>query len=275
MLALLILGGCQPGADVAATIDGRQITIKELRSYLQSYRNNDFPNHAGTPLEELAAPLPSTDLEAALGQLINEYLLRLAARQRGWLSEDEKDLQKCRRAEERVLEELGRQVPWPSLQEAKEYYQQHPKKFKTETRYELEHLLFSSEHSAWEVREKIVAGRLTLAEAGRQAIGGAHPADCGRKHFVTARELPPELGKALTRLQPGQLSQVIASPYGYHLLRIVQRRPAGRIPFAEVENRIKDTIFAKRLRENYRNWLKQQRQEHNIRTFPKHLEKAL
>jgi len=270
LLAILLATGCGPTGNVVATIDGHDITVAELNEYLKGYHNDDIPASDTTTPAEFQAE-PRADLRAALDQLIDEYLLQLAARRRGWLQEDEKSLQKRRQAEERVLEELGRQVPWPSPQEAREYYQQHPEEFKTGTRYQLEHLLFSSEHSAWEIREKVVAGQLTLADAGRRGLGGAHLADCDRKIFVTAEELPTELSRALARLKPGQVSQVIASPYGYHLVRIIRQKPAGAIPFVEIENRIKDTIFAERLRKNHQNWLKQQKKEYIIRIFPEHL----
>ncbi len=252
-----------------ATIDNYYITVDELRRYIESYQTDNI-----IPIDDdcITEGQGQLGISAVLAQLIDKHLLQLAACHRGWLEKNETNPERCHEAELRILEEIGRQASWPTLKEAREYYQQHLQEFKTDTRYQLEHLLFSSEHSAWEIREKITAGKLTLAEAGRQGFGGARLANCGRNNFVTLDELPPELARSLVHLEPGKLSQVIASPYGYHLVRISTRKTAGYIPFTELENRIKDTIFTRRLRKQYRQWREQQRGKHSIQIFPEHLE---
>jgi peptidyl-prolyl cis-trans isomerase C len=261
-------GGCDSRKEAVAKVDDRIISKDDLRRYLKLYRDDP----AGRQEDAAAKPPPegAAEARAALDQLIDEELLLQRARKRGWIKKNETDPGKRQAAVRRVLSELGHQVPYPSLPEARKYYDQHPGEFKVGARYRIEHLLFASEHEARQVRAEVKRGRLTLAAAGSQGLGGARVVDA-RQRPVTTNELSPELAKILPRLKPGQVSPVIATPYGYHLIRVIQRQPPGQIPFAEVENRIKDAIYSRRLRARYRDWLKQQKKLHAIEIFPEQL----
>jgi len=272
-LAVAILGGgCNSRKEAVARVDGRVISKNDLRRHLRQYLDDPPADRQAAPAE--ASQPPPEDMaeaRAALEQLINEELLLLEAEKRGWIKEkQEHDPGKRQAAIRRVLSNLGHTVPYPSLEEAREYYDQHPAEFKVATRYRIEHLLFAGEHEARQVRAEIKRGKLSLAAAGSRGLGGARVVD-EKQRPISARELSPELAKTLPKLKIGQVSPVISTPYGYHLIEIIQRQPPGQIPFAEVENRIKDAIFADRLRKNYQHWLKQQKQSHKIEIFTEQL----
>ena len=268
LLLFLPAPGCGSREETVARVDGKAISKNDLRRYLNLYLD-DSP--APDKKRDSGRKQDPVEVRTALQQLINEELLLLSARQRGLLDKKSPaDPKERRAAMRRMLIELGRKVPYPSLIEARQYYEKHPEEFRVATRYRIEHLLFPSEHEARQVRAEIKRGRLSLAEAGSRGLGGARVVD-EKQRPVSARELSPELARALPGLKIGQLSPVIATPYGYHLIRIVQSRPPGLIPFAEIENRIKDAIFARRLRANYQKWLKRQKQAHTIEIFPERL----
>ena len=279
LLALLLVGlivpwngGCgSRKGEAVARIDGRVISKDDLRRYLGQYFDEPPAGRETAAGEETPPREDTAAARAALEQLINEELLLLEARKRGLVKKEKEKPKKRQAAIRRVLSDLGHAVPYPGLPEAKQYYKQHPEEFKVATRYRIEHLLFPGEHEARQVRAEIKRGKLSLAAAGSQGLGEARVVG-EKQRPVTTRELSPELARILPKLKIGQVSPVIATPYGYHLIKVIQRRPAGQIPFAEVENRIKDAIFARRLRANYQNWLKQQKKIHKIEIFPKQLE---
>jgi peptidyl-prolyl cis-trans isomerase C len=53
----------------------------------------------------------------------------------------------------------------------------------------------------------------------------------------------PEVFATCFELPVGQISPVVASPYGFHVFRVVERRPARRRPFAEVREEIGRTLL--------------------------------
>ncbi len=250
-----------------ATIDDETITREELRERLKSYDGQILPSDTGDAKTQ--TQLASN--RAALDQLINERLLLMEARNRGLLSDtDRADPKKCREAVRKVLVKLGEQVYFPSYQESLNYYNNHRQQFSSKTRYQLEHLFLKSESRAWKLKNKLEKGELDLAEARRQTTG-TRTADNESQRLITVDEMPIEVAAILPDLELNQVSPPVATPYGYHLIIVRKIVPAGIIPFAEVENKIKDLLFTERLKQNYQNWLELSRKQHTIKIYNKHL----
>ncbi|PKV66670.1 peptidylprolyl isomerase [Pontibacter ramchanderi] len=74
------------------------------------------------------------------------------------------------------------------------------------------------------LRERIVAGEdfATLAREFSEDPGSA--ADGGELGFMKKKELVPEYEAAALRLEPGQMSNVIESMFGFHLIQMIERK---------------------------------------------------
>ena len=55
-------------------------------------------------------------------------------------------------------------------------------------------------------------------------------------------QLPPELEAAAFALPEGATSEPVATPLGYHVLKVESRPPAREIPFEEARERIRDRL---------------------------------
>lgn len=65
---------------------------------------------------------------------------------------------------------------------------------------------------------------------------GVDPESAGRggdRGFVAREAMAPPLAAAAFSLPIGQLSEVIETPAGYHVIRVIARRPAGVLSFEE------------------------------------------
>ena len=69
----------------------------------------------------------------------------------------------------------------------------------------------------------------------------------GQHKPVAADELPPQVAKTLAALQPGQISDLIQVDQAWAIVRLQERKPAGKAKFEEVKDKIeKDLQDAKR-----------------------------
>jgi peptidyl-prolyl cis-trans isomerase C len=77
--------------------------------------------------------------------------------------------------------------------------------------------------------------RETSQDPGSAPNGG----DLG---FFQKGQMTPAFEKAAFELKPGAISNVIESPFGFHIIKVIERRPARTVPFAEVSPQIKDFL---------------------------------
>ncbi len=120
-----------------------------------------------------------------------------------------------------------------------------------------------------------------LGRLGNMLLDGAAFADVARKHSegATAKQgglrdwttkgslVSAELDEALFSLPVGQLSRRIETDGEFHIIRVLERRSAGRVPFVEAQVGIKTKLRDMRRNaklEAYLNKVKEQSKVHTI-----------
>lgn len=75
-------------------------------------------------------------------------------------------------------------------------------------------------------------------------------------------QLFPALEESAFALKPGQLSEVVQSPLGYHLLYCDEAHMAGPVSFQEAEPKIREHLTKRRVRMCQKVWLSELNQQH-------------
>jgi parvulin-like peptidyl-prolyl isomerase len=57
----------------------------------------------------------------------------------------------------------------------------------------------------------------------------------------------------------GAVSSVVKSPYGFHIFKLEEKRPAGRRSLEEVSREIHDNLFLEKQERRHHQWLKELR----------------
>ena len=143
------------------------------------------------------------------------------------------------------------------------YYHAHFQKFQQPERRETYHILISinedfPENSRSKALERIqnIAQRLRRKPRQFEALAGRH-SECptamrgGRIGKVRRGQLFPELDAALFRLSPGQLSDVVESEMGFHVLFCKSIEPPQTLSLTKATPHIRK-ILAERTRESRR-----------------------
>src|SRR3954469_18963394 len=80
----------------------------------------------------------------------------------------------------------------------------------------------------------------TLARANSQDPGSApNGGDLG---FFPKGQMTPAFEEAAFKLKPGTVSPLVETPFGFHIIKVLERRPPRTAPFAEVSGQIKDFL---------------------------------
>jgi len=143
------------------------------------------------------------------------------------------------------------------------YYQDHLKEYEYPSQVRWEELMVrfdrrqGSREAAWqalaemgnEVWSKVVADPTlrgpVFAEVAKAKSHGFTAADGGLHDWTTLGALKCEaMNAALATLAVGQMSDGIESELGFHIVRILERKDAGRTPFTEAQTKIRETLAA-------------------------------
>jgi parvulin-like peptidyl-prolyl isomerase len=64
----------------------------------------------------------------------------------------------------------------------------------------------------------------------------------GQHKPVAGDELPPQVSRTLTALQPGQMSDLIQVDQAFAIVRLQEHKPAGKPRFEEVKDKVQNDL---------------------------------
>lgn len=135
----------------------------------------------------------------------------------------------------------------PDRQVLTDYFQRHPELGYVPEIREIGQIVVASRKEAEALRKRIQAGESLFVLAERYSIdpyGKAHAGDMGWLKEGTGM---PQIEAALAGLKDGELSEVIETPKGFHLVMIRRRQPAQHKPFVAVADRVRQAYLQERL----------------------------
>lgn len=93
----------------------------------------------------------------------------------------------------------------------------------------------------------------SLAKANSE--GKTSAANGGDMGFVPETMLLPAVRDAANALKPGEVSAPVRTQTGFHVLKLIDTRPAGVRPFAEVKEQLRALLRAQRTQQNVQAYL--------------------
>lgn len=112
-----------------------------------------------------------------------------------------------------------------------------------------------------DIRERIVTGGADFA-----ALAKAHSDDAasaargGELDWIYPGDTVPDFERALQDLKPGELSQPVRTPFGYHLIQVLDRR-ASDVSQERRRLEARKVLRERKAEEAYQDWLRQLRDQ--------------
>jgi len=143
----------------------------------------------------------------------------------------------------------------------KKYYEDNRQEFKQPERVRARHILVKVERTASDSERTAARGRaeklLEQAKAGGDfaALAAEHSEDAGSKRKggevgpFARGSMAPEFEEAAFSLKPGDVSGIVETDFGFHIIRVEERKEASFQPYDEVKDRIRRKVTIERKRQ--------------------------
>lgn len=133
-------------------------------------------------------------------------------------------------------------------------------------RVHVKQIVVLNESEANSIRKSLILGKdfATVAKEKSLSLDSQNGGDLG---LFSRGQLPKEFEETVFKLNPGEISEVVQSPYGFHLFTISARLPARQMTFDEAMPRIRNELLQEKRDQFYREWMDTLRREAKIRIF--------
>lgn len=181
---------------------------------------------------------------SAFGKFIEERVVAIAAVHNGFRDAVEK-----REEAERWLATV---VPPETVSEAeaRRYYEAHPEVAEVEESVTIREILLTTLQDARDVVRILHADRNAFELLARTRSRSPQAPGGGLLGSFRRGELPPEIEEPAFSLSPGQISGIISTTFGYHVLRLESKTPATIRSFAESRPEIESRLGESKARLN-------------------------
>lgn len=154
-----------------------------------------------------------------------------------------------------VIEKLRGSIANISNDDVQKYYQEHKNEFLQPAQSRLRQIVVDTEDAATRIQTELRQKR-SFADLAQKFSKTPEASKGGDLGWVERGTL--EVFDQAMRLGVGQRSNILRSPYGFHIIEVTARRPAKNLTLQEVEKEIKRNILQEREQALYSRWIEEQ-----------------
>jgi peptidyl-prolyl cis-trans isomerase C len=154
---------------------------------------------------------------------------------------------KARLKDQLTIEKLFQEEVFPTVQvldaELERYYADHAAEFQEPERVHVLQIVVASKEEAAHVRDRLRKSPSSFAELARTASIAPEGKNGGDLGYIGRGAGFPEVFDRCFQLPLNVVSDVTPSPYGFHLFKVVDRKPAQRRAFDQARAEIADKLL--------------------------------
>jgi len=258
-LMLIIILACAKKEEtkVVAKIGDKVITLEEFEKEVES-------------LPDFYKPLlldPKAKREF-LKKLIDREILLLEARKAGVYEREDvrRKIEECEKGVilDAFLSQILREKDEVTEEEAKRYYDEHKEEFFMNESIRVRHIVVRTLEEAKEIKKRLEQGEDFVELAKRYSISpsGKWGGDLG---YIQRGQVGKEFEKAAFSLKrPGEISDIVKTTFGYHIIRLEDRKPPRQLSFEEVRDKIIQKLKEQKKQKALEDYLKKVKKQYKI-----------
>lgn len=160
--------------------------------------------------------------------------------------------------------------------EMRDFYDANPSRFSEEETFKARHIFFRIDEKAPadELKKTMSNVLMVLAEAKSEkdfaelakkySEDPAAKKDGGNLGQFKKGDMLPELENVITAMKPGEISELVKTPAGLHIIKLEERSKGKLKTFESVKAEIEDILYRKKSEERFAVWAKELRSKASI-----------
>ena len=165
-------------------------------------------------------------------------------------------------------------------EEVRKYYEEHPSNFEQPEMVRASHILLSTRDTASgselpeaqkQVKRKLMEDLLKRARAGEDfaKLAREHSEDPGSKerggeYTFPRGKMVPAFESAAFSLETNQISDIVSTQFGYHIIKLHEKIPAKKLELAKVADDLKDQLKQREIQEQLKEYVPKLMRESNV-----------
>lgn len=263
IIAASVLSGCGDAKSrPLATVDGKVITVGDFEKRIEKL----------PPYYKALAGQKKKDF---LEDMVAEQLLYKEALKRGLNrnAEVKELLDEARRKilVAKLIEVEGNKNAGVDEAKIKAFYEAHKEDFVTPLKLRASHIQVDTEEEANEILQKLKAGA-DFSQLARQYSKDPSKERGGDIGYFAKGQLMPEIEEVCFKLEVGQISEVIKTQFGYHIIKLTDKKEPRAVELSEVKDAIEKEFKDKAQQETLSGLIKNLKSKARIRINEKLLE---
>jgi peptidyl-prolyl cis-trans isomerase C len=228
--------------EVLAVVGNRKITRGDVDVLIKSLH------------PQTAAQFQSEEgVKSLVKELVNQELLYLDSVESG-IDKDEE----CQRNIERAMSNVIKQYALNKLLngivvtegEIEGYYKSNKTRFVSSPSVKASHILVDDLQKAQEIAQELKA-ELSFEETAKKYSTCPSSDNGGDLGYFSKGRMVPEFEKVAFETKCGQISEPFDSPFGYHILKVYDRKEGTQQPLEEVREQIANELLAHKQQQVY------------------------
>lgn len=148
--------------------------------------------------------------------------------------------------------------------EVEKFYKEHRENFLEEESVSASHILVKTEEEAKELLEKIKSG-VSFEDVAKEHSTCPSSSRGGELGNFTRGKMVPEFEEAAFSMKVGDVSEApVKTQFGFHLIKVTDKQPAGIKAFDEVKQEIFNTVLSLKQQEKYLEKSKELKEKYKV-----------
>jgi EpsD family peptidyl-prolyl cis-trans isomerase len=137
-----------------------------------------------------------------------------------------------------------------------EYFKGHPDEFSGD-QVKVKHILVRSEVEAKDALDRVKKGEPFEKVARELSTDTASVPKGGELDYFGYAEMVPEFSKAAYALKPGEVSEPVRSPFGFHVIKSMDRKKGTAVKLEDVREQLRRKLADERRGQRFQDWIKE------------------